>query len=465
MKRIALIFVTISVTIMGFSADGEWQELFNGKNFKGWKQLDGSAEYRIENGVIIGTSKTGTPNSFMATKKIYGDFILEYEMKMDRGLNSGVQFRSTSHKPDGTARVNGYQVECDDHADRPWVGGIYEEAARGWLYPMSYNQDAYKAFKPGEWNQFRIEAIGNTISGPISMVYHLPTWLMMPVLKASLHCRYMVLVIIKSLTEKRSAGENIRILTEDLELEQHKDITHSPEVSYLDNKLTENQINQGWKLLWDGKSTAGWRGAKLDKFPEKGWTIQDGILSVEKSGGGESAHGGDIVTTRTYKSFILELDFRITEGANSGIKYFVDPELNKGSGSAIGCEYQILDDEKHPDAKEGVAGNRTVASLYDLIKADALLYGEDNREKRFNGVGSWNRARIEVHGKKVSHHLNGVKVIEYKRGTQMWKALVAYSKYAKWPAFGEAKEGHILLQDHGDAVSFKNIKILELDNE
>jgi hypothetical protein len=152
----------------------------------------------------------------------------------------------------------------------------------------------------------------------------------------------------------------------------------------------------------------------------------------------------------------------ITEGANSGIKYFVDPELNKGSGSAIGCEYQILDDRKHPDAKKGIEGNRTVASLYDLITANAELYGEDNRPKRFNGVGRWNRARIEVHGSKVSHHLNGVKVVEYERGTQMWKALVAYSKYKKWPAFGEGKSGHILLQEHGDEVHFKNIKILEL---
>ena len=102
-------------------------------------------------------------------------------------------------------------------------------------------------------------------------------------------------------------------------------------------------------------------------FPEKGWTMEDGVLTVEKSGGGESANGGDIVTVKKYENFILEVDFRITEGANSGIKYFVDPDLNTGAGSAIGCEYQILDDENHPDAKMGIAGNRTLASLYDLI--------------------------------------------------------------------------------------------------
>ncbi len=460
MKRMTLLFVALSVAILGFSQGEKWQDLFNGKNFKGWEQLDGEADYRIEEGAVIGTSKTGTPNSFMATKKTYGDFIMEYEMKMDRGLNSGVQFRSTALRPDGSERVNGYQVECDDHDDRPWVGGIYEEASRGWLYPMSHNLKANKVFKPGEWNQFRIEAVGNVIRTYINGVNFanlVDDYRSEGLIALQVHG-------IGSNTKnegKEIAWKNIRILTENPAAAMIKDVELSPEVSYLDNQLTENEVAAGWKLLWDGKTNEGWRGVKLDEFPAKGWSIENGTLSVEESGGGESAHGGDIVTTRTYKNFVLELDFKLSEGANSGIKYFVDPGLNKGAGSAIGCEYQILDDKVHPDAKKGTAGNRTLASLYDLIKADALFYGEDNRSKRFNGIGKWNRARIVVNGKKVSHHLNGVKVLEYKRGTQQWKALVAYSKYANWPDFGEAEEGYILLQDHGDEVSFKNIKILE----
>ncbi len=221
-----------------------------------------------------------------------------------------------------------------------------------------------------------------------------------------------------------------------------------------DNVLTEAEIADGWTLLWDGETSNGWRGARLDHFPEQGWTIDDGVLRVEASGGGESAHGGDIITDRQYGSFILELEFNITPGANSGIKYFVDPELNKGEGSAIGCEYQILDDELHPDAKAGVAGNRTLGSLYDMITA--------RPEKPFQGVGTWNRARVEVRGAHVRHYLNNVEIVDFERDTQMWDALVAYSKYRVWPRFCEGPEGHILLQDHGDEVSFKNIKIKEL---
>lgn len=219
------------------------------------------------------------------------------------------------------------------------------------------------------------------------------------------------------------------------------------------NVLTQAEVNEGWKLLWDGKTTEGWRGAKLDNFPEKGWTIKDGIFIVRASGGAESANGGDIVTQGKFKNFVLKVDFKITEGANSGVKYFVNTDLNKGEGSAIGCEFQILDDEKHPDAKLGVRGNRTLGSLYDIIPAP--------KDKPFK-KGEFNTAMVIVNGNNVQHWLNGVKIIEYSRNNQMWQGLVNFSKYKDWPNFGNAESGHILLQDHGDEVWFKNIKIKEL---
>ena len=220
------------------------------------------------------------------------------------------------------------------------------------------------------------------------------------------------------------------------------------------NTLTADETAQGWKLLWDGKSSEGWRSARSPQFPEKGWTIKDGVLTVLGSGGAEGGKGGDIITTRKYSSFELVADFRITPGANSGIKYFVDPELNKGAGSSIGMEYQILDDVRHPDAKLGKNGNRTMASLYDLIPAAST--------KKPNPMGEWNTARLVIRGAHGEHWLNGQKVLEYERFTPEFRKLVAESKYKKWENFGELKEGHILLQDHGNEVSFRNIKIREL---
>jgi len=226
-----------------------------------------------------------------------------------------------------------------------------------------------------------------------------------------------------------------------------------------DNTLSPIEIAEGWKLLWDGKSTEGWRGAKIKTFPTNGWSMKNGVLSVHKNDGKESTNGGDIITVQKYKNFILKVDFKITPGANSGIKYFVDPELNKGEGSAIGCEFQILDDKLHPDAKEGVNGNRTLGSLYDLITSNKTAKGYNFDEKGFN------TATVIVNGNKVQHFLNDVKIVEYTRNTQEFNALVAYSKYANWPKFGNLETGHILLQDHGDEVFFKNIKIKEIKGE
>lgn len=225
----------------------------------------------------------------------------------------------------------------------------------------------------------------------------------------------------------------------------------------INNILTDNEKASGWKLLWDGKTTEGWRGAGLATFPDKGWTIEDGMLIPNK---GENKAGGDIVTTKKYKNFVLEADFKITEGANSGIKYFIQSE--PGKPNAIGFEFQILDDERHPDAKLGIDGNRTLASLYDLVKANSQVFDKSQPVKRVNAVGQWNRARIEVNGKKVTHYLNGVKVVEITRGTQAFKDIIAKSKFSHVPGFGDFDDGYILLQDHGNEVAFRNIKIKEL---
>lgn len=226
------------------------------------------------------------------------------------------------------------------------------------------------------------------------------------------------------------------------------------ETSDTPNTLSAAEQADGWKLLWDGKTSEGWRGARLDGFPPSGWTIDDGILKVNQGEGKEAANGGDIITTRTYRNFVLKVDFKITEGANSGIKYFVHPDLNQGAGSAIGCEFQVLDDLRHPDAKLGVKGNRTLGSLYDLIPAP------DN--KPFD-ISRFNTAMVYVKGTHVEHWLNGVKLLEYERNNQEWNALVADSKYRDWPNFGNWEEGHILLQDHGDEVWYRNVKIKELE--
>jgi hypothetical protein len=269
---------------------------------------------------------------------------------------------------------------------------------------------------------------------------------------------------VHSIRNKEDEGKivrwkNINILTENLTDYRHPVADYAPEISYLENQLSESEKRKGWRLLWDGTSTAGWRSAKGDQFPSKGWNMNDGVLSVESSDGAESRNGGDIVTQNLFDNFELSVDFKLTEGANSGIKYFVDPELNKTKGSAIGLEFQILDDRKHPDAKQGKNGNRTVGSLYDLIRAENLTTGP--RGKNFKGVNQWNNARIVVRNGHVEHWLNHVKVVEFDRFSQTFKALVEKSKYEKWDNFGRLPQGNILLQDHGDKVSFKNIKIRE----
>lgn len=209
------------------------------------------------------------------------------------------------------------------------------------------------------------------------------------------------------------------------------------------NTLTEQERQDGWRLLWDGKSGDGWRSIKNENFPAKGWEIANGELTVlpKNAGGG----AGDLITRETYSSFILKVDFRLTQAANSGIKYFFDPKRNGGTT----LEYQVLD-AKHPDATKGRDGNRTVASLYDVMPAAGA---------KPKPVGEWNTAMIVSNGRQVEHWLNGEKVLAFERGSDAFRKAVALSKFNKHPNWGEQEAGHILLQDHQDRVSYRNIKI------
>ncbi len=433
--------------------EDDWIELFNGENLDGWKVVMGAAEFKTEDGVIVGYAKANTPNTFLVTEQEYGDFILELDLKIeDLSSNSGVMVRGQfdTNARDGNGLVYGYQIEADP-TDRAWSGGLYDEARRGWLYSLDLNPDAKSAFKMNEWNSYRIEVIGKEIK---SWINGQEVAYIVDDKDARGHIGLQVHSIDNPADEgKKTFFRNVRIQTENLEPKAFNGDVFV--VNTLNNELTEYEKEKGWKLLFDGKSNEGWVGAYKDKFPEKGWHIEDGILRIQAADGGESTNFGDIVTKEKYSAFDLGFDFKMTEGANSGVKYFVTLTENN-EGSAIGLEYQILDDARHPDAKMGIDGNRTLASLYDLKTAP-------KQDKFVKGPGEWNRGRIVVHrNNKVEHFLNGVKVLEYERGSEEFRKLVAESKYKIWDNFGEANEGHILLQDHGSEVQFKNIKIKEL---
>jgi 3-keto-disaccharide hydrolase len=450
-----LLFINTISILFAQRQSSSWKTLFDGKSLNGWTKVAGSADYKIENGVIEGITKSNSPNTFLIyNKRFPGDFVLEMEaMIEDTTMNSGIQFKS-NYDPaarNGSGKVYGYQYELDP-STRRWTGGLYDEGRRDWLYPGSLHPEAQDAFKLGEFNKVRVECIGNTIKtwlNGVPVVYFVDTLTAnQGILALQVHA------IGKDEPEgKKVYWKNIRIKTGDIVPTPFQKGIYV--VNLKPNYITDYEKQNGWRLLFDGKTSSGWKGAYKKTFPDKGWVIRNGTITVLQSTGAESTNGGDIVTKEQFSAFDLSFQFKITPGANSGLKYFVTLTENN-PGSAIGLEYQVLDDKVHPDAKMGRDGNRTLASLYDLIPA--------NKSDRFvRGPGQWNTGRIIVYpDNKVEHYLNGVKVLEYVRGSQEYRDLVAESKYKVWQNFGEAEKGYILIQDHGNEVSYRSIKIREL---
>jgi hypothetical protein len=428
-------FVTITILVLSCSMPdrGPWSPLFNETDFSEFEQRGGKALYRVEDGTIIGTTVPNTENSFMCTRKIYTDFILECEVFVDTSLNSGIQIRSNAYL---SGRVHGYQVEIEDKHWRLWSGGIYDEARRDWLNNLADNEAGRQAYRKDEWNHYRIEAIGNSIKTFVNGVMCAN---LIDDADASGFIAFQVHnvnVVKEPWTEGVEVKwRNIRIMTEELDKYRFRgeDPVPAREV-LLTNRLTGSEEKEGWELLFDGESTEKWRGAGLTAFPETGWKAVNGTMQLEARG---EAGPGDILTIEVYSDFELFLEFKLAKGSESGIKYLCR-ETEGGHGT--GPEFQLIDDENNPDALEGDNGSRTCGSLYDLVAA--------RKKKRLRGAGEWNMAKIHASGNIVKHYLNGEKVLEYSRDKEDFKV---------------PESGHILLEDRGHEVAFRNIKIRKLN--
>jgi len=269
-----------SIPPVSIAQSKNWTSLFDGKTLEGWQVLGGQAKFTVENGNIVGTTVANSPNTFLATRAEYGDFILEVDIRISDTINnSGIQTRShfNASANGGKGRVYGRQVEVDP-SSRQWTGGIYDEARRGWLYPLELNPGARKLFTLNKYNTFRIECIGNEMR---TWVNGKPVAYLVDTIDQKGFIALQVHSVSDEHAGKKLYFKNIRIKTTNLTPTRPDKNIYV--VNLQDNQLTDYEKNNGWQLLFDGRSNNGWTSARGGEFPAKGWKIENGQLTVISS--------------------------------------------------------------------------------------------------------------------------------------------------------------------------------------
>jgi hypothetical protein len=455
-KRAGLLAGAVLAALSGpaAAASGPWQALFDGKSVDAWRGYGRDTfptnAWKVENGEL--RTIAGVKDAVdIITREKYGDFELELDWKLKPGGNSGVIYRAAEKPAPGQSWHTGPEMQILD--DEKHRDGLDPKTSAGALYALKAPTN--KTLKPaGEWNSVRLVVNGN----------HVEHWLNgVKVVEAELDSPEVKGLIAASKFKEHPGFAKER--EGHIVLQYHGDEVafrnvrvrrlSGPSASGTSgagstggfNQLTSREKAEGWRLLFDGKTTTGWRAFKGTSFPADKWTVADGCLSKPATGTGDSRGMGDIVTAESFGDFDLRFEWRVAEGGNSGVKYLVS-ETREGP---IAHEYQVLDDARHPDGKIGP--HRQSAAFYDVLPPDAAA-------KTLRPVGEFNLGRILVRGNHVEHWLNGRKVLEYELSSPEIKAAIAKSKFKDVAGFDAKLTGPILLQDHGDEVCYRNIRIL-----
>ena len=337
--------------------------IFDGKSLAGWVQRGGKAEYAAVDGCIVGTSVKNTPNSFLCTKKAYGDFTLELEIKADPGLNSGIQIRSQcfDHETSVTygaqelripaERVHGYQVEVDQRQERRWSGGIYDEGRRGWLFPVDKNPAASAAYKFGEWNRYRIECVGDSLR----------TWVNgVPVAD-----------LVDSMTLSGFIG-----------LQVHGAKQDGLQVRFRNIRL-QDLGRHAWKPIWDGKTLAGWH-----EIGKGNWKVEDGVIHATHAK--DEKEFGHLVTDETFSDFTVRLKYKSIKG-NSGLYFRIE---ETGFSGVSGFQAEI-------DAERDAGG------LYETNGRAWVSQPKPEDAKKWFRPQDWNTMTVTARGRRITVNVNG----------------------------------------------------------